>query len=417
MNSKTDQIEFDVAFARKQFPFFGTKESNDWAFFDNAGGTFPCRSVVEKLEYFYRYNKIQPYGDSAIAIAAGNQMDKGREVIKDLLGVPLDTITIGPSTTQNLNTLSIACAGFLKKNDEIIISEQDHEANIGGWERVAKQTDAKLKLWEVNKEDGELYLNDFESLLNEKTKVVCVTHSSNIIGTINPIEKIADMGHQVGAKVIIDGVSFAPHQWPDLSETNADAYCFSTYKTYATHQGIMYIAPEFLDVLTPQCHFFNAYRPWSKMDTAGPDHASIAALAGLEDYFELLYEHHFGFSKESLNSKSKKVSKLMNQHESVCCSILLENLSQLPVKIFGKSTMEGREANVSLISKNHTSAQLCKEISQKGISAKYGHFYAYRVIDKMGLTPDDGVLRLSFAHYNTMDETMRLVDGLTDILK
>ncbi len=78
--------------------------------------------------------------------------------------------------------------------------------------------------------------------------------------------------------------------------------------------------------------------------------------------------------------------------------------------------MTGREANISLISKNHTSEHLCKEISQKGISAKHGHFYAYRVIDKMGLNPDDGVLRLSFAHYNTLEETMQLVDGLTDIL-
>ena len=134
---------------------------------------------------------------------------------------------------------------FSRKGDEIIISEQDHEANIGGWERVAKHTGATLNLWKINESDGELDLAYLEKLLNNNTQIICVTHSSNIIGTVNPIDQIIDMGHSFGAKVIIDGVSYAPHRWPDLSDTKADAYCFSAYKTYATHQGIMYVSPRF----------------------------------------------------------------------------------------------------------------------------------------------------------------------------
>jgi len=140
MANHTDRLVFDVDFARKQFPFFDSKQSNEWAFFDNAGGTFPCRPVVDKLEHFYKNNKVQPYGHNALADAAGEQMDSGRKVISDLLGAAMDTLTAGPSTTQKLNTLSNACTGFFSKGDEIIISEQDHEANIGGWERVAKRT-------------------------------------------------------------------------------------------------------------------------------------------------------------------------------------------------------------------------------------------------------------------------------------
>ncbi len=417
MANFTDQLIFDVDFARKQFPFFDLNQSNEWAFFDNAGGTFPCRPVVDKLEHFYKNNRVQPYGDNAIADAAGEQMDRGRKVISDLMGVAMDTITIGPSTTQNLNTLSNACTGFLSKGDEIIISEQDHEANIGGWERVAKHTGATLNLWKVNESDGELDLAYLEKLLNNNTKIVCVTHSSNIIGTVNPIDQIIDMGHSFGAKVIIDGVSYAPHRWPDLSDTKADAYCFSTYKTYATHQGIMYVSPGFLEMLEPQCHFFNAYRPWSQLDTAGPDHAGIAALAGLGDYFEVLYDHHFEKPDLPLNIKASMVSNLMNSHETSLCKVLLERLTHLPTRIFGKNTMQGREANIALISENHTSARLSTLIGKKGIATKHGHFYAYRILKKMGLDPDDGVLRLSFAHYNTMNETVRLVNALTGILE
>lgn len=417
MANSTDQLIFDVDFARKQFPFFDLDQSNEWAFFDNAGGTFPCRPVIDKLEHFYKNNKVQPYGDNALAHAAGEQMDKGRKMISDLLGVTMDTITIGPSTTQNLNTLSSACAKFLSKNDEIIISEQDHEANIGGWERVAKHTGANLNLWEVNESTGELDLASLEKLLNSNTKIICVTHSSNIIGTVNPIGQIIDMGHSVGAKVIIDGVSYAPHRWPDLANTKADAYCFSTYKTYATHQGIMYVSPDFLEMLEPQCHFFNAHRPWSQLDAAGPDHAGIAALAGLGDYFEILYDHHFEKSELPLNVKASTISDLMNSHEASLCKVLLERLTDLPTRIFGKNTMQGREANIALISQNATSAQLSTLLGKRGIATKHGHFYAYRILKKMGLDPDDGVLRLSFAHYNTMKETERLVTALTDILQ
>ena len=253
---------FDVDFARKQFPFFQLKKPRKWAFFDNAGGTFPCSFVVEKLDYFYKNNKVQPYGYNELAIAAGEQTDKGRKVVAELLGVPMETITIGPSTTQNINTLAIACTSFIKNGDEIIVSDQDHEANIGGWERVAKLTGATLRFWQVNAENGELDLSDLERLLNKRTKVLCVTHCSNIVGTINPILEIVNLGHNVKAKVIIDGVSYAPHRWPEISSLGADVYCFSTYKTYATHLGIMYVSPNFMEQLVHQCHFFNAEKPW-----------------------------------------------------------------------------------------------------------------------------------------------------------
>jgi len=417
MVNLSDSLIFDVDFARNQFPFFDQTQANEWAFFDNAGGTFPCRPVVEKLEHFNRNNRIQPYGLNRLAEVAGEQMDQGRVVISELTGVGVDTITIGPSTTQNLNTLSNACAGLLSKEDEIIVSQQDHEANIGCWERVAKHTGAILKIWEVNEIDGELDLAYLEKLLNKNTKIICITHSSNIIGTVNPIDQIIEMGHSFGAKVVIDGVSYAPHRWPDLSNTKADAYCFSTYKTYATHQGIMYVSPNFLEMLEPQCHFFNTSRSWSRLDTAGPDHAGIAGLAGLKNYFETLYNHHFKKSDLSLNVKTSMISNLMNNHEMSLCKVLLEKLSHLPVKIFGKSSIQGREANISLISKNHTSSQLNTLISKMGIATKNHHFYAYRLIKKMGLDPEDGVLRLSFAHYNTRNETDQLINALTSILE
>ncbi len=417
MEHSTDHPVFDVEFAREQFPFYESAQSKQWAFFDNAGGTFPCRFAVDKLTHFYRSNKVQPYGANALAAAAGEQMDTGRRIIAELLGVPIETVTIGPSTTQNINTLSMACADILGKGDEIIISEQDHEANIGAWERVARQNGATLRVWNVNLTDGELDLAEFDKLLTERTKIICVTHSSNILGTLNPIEDIIRKGHRVGAKAVIDGVSYAPHSWPDVSSTGADVYCFSTYKTFATHLGIMYVAPDFMNRLTPQCHFFNQENPWARLDAAGPDHASIAALAGLGEFFHTLHDHHFNVSDTPLNRKVSDISRLMNQHEHSLGEILLDRLNHLPIRIIGKSGMQGREANVSLISSRHSSSSLASLLAQKGIATKHGDFYAYRLLKRLGIDTDDGVLRLSFAHYTTFDETMRLVEALTAILR
>lgn len=417
MKSKVDQKNFDVNFARRQFAFFKLDQSKQWSFFDNAGGTFACSSVVDKLTQFYQANKVQPYGDNELAKAAGEQMDTGRSVISELLGVPKETLTFGPSTTQNINTLSIACMAFLKTGDEIIVSEQGHEANIGAWERVAQKTGALLRFWRINAEDGELELAQFEKLLNERTKIVCVTHSSNIIGTVNPIQEIIRLGHNFGAKVVIDGVSYAPHRWPDISSVEPDAYCFSTYKTFGTHLGIMYIAPDFMDQLAPQCHFFNIGNPWARLDAAGPDHALIAALAGIGDFFGTLYDHHFGYSDRSLNHKASKVSDIMNQHELSLCKILIKTLNQLPVRIIGKTSIKGREANISLICSTHSSSLLASLLAKKGVAAKNGHFYAYRVLKALGIEPNDGVLRLSFAHYNSEEDTLRLIDSLTAIFE
>ena len=412
-----DRQTLDLDFVRSQFPFFETELAKDWAFFDNAGGSFPCAAVVDRLTRFYRENKVQPFTHNALAKAASDQMAEGRSVMSQLLGVPESTLTIGPSTTQNFNTLSTACAAFVKEGDEILVTEQDHESNIGGWERLAKNTGATLRLWAVNPETGDLDLSTLENYLNEKTKIISVTHSSNIIGTINPIREIVRAGHNVGAKVVIDGVSYAPHAWPDILATEADAYAFSTYKTFATHLGILYVAPDFLAQLTPQCHFFNEGYPTSIVDGAGANHASIASLAGLGEYFETLHDHHFNAPERSLNQKVHTISKLMHQHEQTLCAMLLEALEDLPVRIIGRPTMNGREANVAILFDTHSSNEIANQLAEKGIAASPDHFYAYRLIQKLGIDPNDGVVRISFAHYNTKEETLQLITALESILK
>jgi len=405
--------KLDVDYVRSCFPTFAEPLAAKTAFFDNAGGSYVVGPVLDRLCDFYRNNKVQPYGPCEISRVAGEQMDAGRQTMVDLLGMPAGTLTLGPSTTQNINTLALACGAIVDANSEVIVTGQDHEANIGAWQRLCHRTGASLRFWEVDRQSGELDIDDFRSLLNPSVRIVCMTHSSNILGSINPVEEVIELCRANGSRVLVDGVSFAPHQWPDLSIFQPDAYCFSTYKTWATHLGIMYTAADFADELDPQCHFFNEGFVEKRFDGAGPDHAAIAALAGLREYFNDSHLHHFGGSRISLKKKAIQMSGLMHKHEMALCDLLLDGLRDLPLRIIGKNTSCWREANIALVSDSYTAQQLSEALARDDIAAGHGHFYALRLLDTLGLmSSHKGVLRISLAPYNTREEVMRVISAL-----
>ena len=411
--SPKKHLKLDIDYVRSCFPTFSEALAAKTAFLENAGGSYVLGSVLDKLIHFYRFNKVQPYGVNEIARLAGEQMDAGRQTMIDLLGMPADTITLGPSTTQNINTLALACSTIVDEKSEVIVSEQDHEANIGAWERLCQRSGAKLRIWEVDAQSGELDIAELEKLLNPAVRIVCLTHSSNILGSINPVEEVVEMCRTNGSRIVVDGVSFVPHQWPNLSIFQPDAYVFSTYKTYATHLGVMYVARDFAEELDPQCHYFNTKYAEKRFDAAGPDHASIAALAGLRDYFIDSHHHHFGNSRVSLKKKANQLSGLMHQHETDLCELLLDGIADLPLRIIGKPTTKWREANISLVSEKYSPAELCTALAKEYIATNHGHFYAKRLLDKLALSKtNEGVLRISLAHYNTEEEIQRTVSAL-----
>ena len=419
--AQTKLNHLDVDFIRCCFPTFEHPLAAKTAFFENAGGSYVAGAVLDRLTHFYTYNKVQPYGASEILNTAGEQMDSGRQTMADLLGIDSADLTLGASTTQNFNSLAYACEGFVTAGSEIVVTDQDHEANIGAWERLCERTGATLKVWQINPETAELDLADFEALLTPATAIVCMTHSSNIVGTINPVEKVISLCRQNtgrqnnGTRVALDGVSYAPHMWPDLPGLKPDAYCFSTYKTYGTHMGVMYTSEDFRSQLTPQCHYFNRGYAHKLLDGAGPDHASIAALAGLGTYFSDTHQHHFGNSDLSLYEKARQISALMHAHETQLCKQLLDGISQLPLRIIGRDHVQGREANIALISDKNSSTAMSKHLATKDIAAGNGDFYATRLLGKAGINDlDDGVLRISFSHYNTSDEVDRVINALQE---
>ncbi|MBL1419182.1 MAG: aminotransferase class V-fold PLP-dependent enzyme [Alphaproteobacteria bacterium] len=410
-------MKLDYEWVRAQFPILGN-DADDFSFFDNAGGTFPCVQSNRISEKFYNQYKMQPYGETQKQAEAGRLMDVGRAKMAELVGVEIADLTYGPSTTQNFNNLAHALTDHIVAGDEIIVTNQDHEANIGCWERLAQLKGAKLVFWQVDA-SGELQQDDLRQILSAKTKIVSFTHSSNIIGSINNINEIAALVADTCPQkplLFADGVSYAPHNLPDIGKLNVDAYCFSTYKTFGTHMGIMYTSKRLTKLARAQCHFFNiGVENYSVFDAAGPDHAAIASLAGIADYYADFARYHGLNEAKNLNQTREFSCAIMHEAETALLDELLAFLGEKSnVTIYGKSASAGREANVAFTVEGITSQSIVEALGAKNIGAKYGHFYAYRLMQALGL--DDGVVRLSYAHYLTQADNVKLLAALDKII-
>ena len=316
--------ELDVEFARAQFPAFSEPALKGRAFFENAGGSYACAPVIERLTRFYRQRKVQPYAPYEASRLAGEEMDEAHMRLAGLLGVEADELSFGPSTTQNTYVLAQAFREWLSEGEAIVVTNQDHEANSGPWRRLAR-AGIEIREWRIDPETGLLRLEDLEHLLDEKVRLVCFPHCSNIVGAINPVVEITATAHAAGAFVCVDGVSYAPHGFADIGLMGPDIYLFSAYKTYGPHQGIMTIRRALGEMLPAQGHWFNAGIPSKRFTPAGPDHAQVAACAGMADYYDALAAHH-GIGGDA-TTRSAGVHEMMRARETRLLQPLLDWLA------------------------------------------------------------------------------------------
>lgn len=406
-------MDLDLEFVRRQFPAFSEPSLADQSFFENAGGSFACRQVIDRLTRFYTQRKVQPYAPYAASQAAGAEMDEARARLAALLNTPVQTLSFGPSTTQNTYVLAQAFRGLLSAGDAIVVTNQDHEANSGAWRKLA-DAGIELREWRIDPETGQLDPAQLAPLLDDRTRLVCCPHCSNIVGDINPIAEIADMVHAAGAWLCVDGVSYAPHGLPDVAALNADIYLFSTYKTYGCHQGIMVIRDDLSALLPNQGHAFNAAYPDKRLTPAGPDHAQIAASAGIADYLDALAEHH-GITGDAA-TRARGVHDLMRAHEIRIMAPLLDHLSERnDMRLIGPTTAAARAPTIAVELAEMAGEDAAKALAAKGIMTGGGDFYAPRALKALGIDPGKGVLRLSFVHYTSPEDIDRLIAALKSL--
>ena len=404
----------DLDFVRSQFPAFAEPSLAGQAFFENAGGSYACRQVIDRLGEYYRRLKVQPYYNYPASQEAGEWIDASHLRLAEYLNVGVDEIHFGPSTSQNSYVLAQALGKLLRPGDEIIVTNQDHEANNGVWRRLAVDG-IRLREWQVDPGTGALDPDALDSLLSERTKLLAFSQCSNIVAHINPVSRITAKARAAGAVSIVDSVAYAPHGLPDVAALGADVLLFSMYKTFGPHLGAMVVRQPLLERLGNEAHYFNGAYTRKRLVPAGPDHAQIAAARGVAEYFDALDAHHGGGSSAG---RPQRVRQLLREAEQPLLARVLDYLSsRKDVRLLGPADASQRAATIACVPLRRAPADLIPALSRHGIMAAAGHFYAVRLLEALGVDPQRGVLRLSFLHYTSAQEIGQLIAALDAVLQ
>ncbi len=409
-----ENIEIDTEFVRSQFPAFNDQLSKDWSFFENAGGSYVPVNVINKLTEFMTSTKVQPYADYKMSKLAGQNMDMATNYFAKMINAKNNEILIGGSTSINLYVLSKALKKFISPGDEIIVTNQDHEANISPWRKL-KEDGANIIEWKFNKNNHELEIVELEKLINKKTKILAVTHCSNIVGSINNLKEISKLAHQNNIIVVGDGVSYAPHGFPDVKELDVDFYTFSLYKTFGPHLALLYGKEEILKALPNQNHeFLEGQYPYT-INPGGPNHEELVSLIGIYEYFENFYNHHFQNKDLDILSKIKKINGLISKHEEKIANPVLDYINdRKDLNLIGKKriTNKDRAPTIAFTSNKLSSNKLSKILVDNNIATRNDNFYAWRCLKYLGIDTEDGVVRISMVHYNNKEDTNKLLTAL-----
>ncbi len=412
---KLENIKLDINYVRSQFPAFTDPLSKDWSFFENAGGSYVPKNVINKLNEFMVSTKVQPYAEYPMSKIAGQNMDKAIKLFANLINADEEEILIGGSTSINLYVLSNALKKYIKPGDEIIVTNQDHEANISPWRRL-KNDGAIIKEWKFNLNTHELEIEDLQKLITNKTKILAVTHCSNIVGSVNNLKVISEIAHRNNIIVVGDGVSYAPHGFPDVKELDVDFYTFSLYKTYGPHLALLYGKKQILRDLPNQNHeFLEGKYPYT-INPGGPNHEELVSIIGIYEYLENVYNHHF--DDKFTADKISRINQLISKHEEDLGNPILEYISnRKDLKLIGKNKIKNKDRapTISFVSKNKTSKSISEQLVKNGIATRNDNFYAWRCLNYLGIDTNDGVIRISIVHYNNNEDINNFIKSMDKI--
>jgi cysteine desulfurase family protein (TIGR01976 family) len=402
-------MELNIDFVRKQFPAL----SGDWVFFDNAGGTQICRQAADRIYDYLLTTNVQLGASYDISQRSTQRVNQGIGAMAEFINArEKSEVILGPSTSMLLKILSLSLGEIFRPGDEVIVTNCDHEANIGPWRSLEKRG-IRIKEWRLNPETLDLHLEDLEALMTGKTRLVALPHISNILGTINPVKEVASFVHERGAWLCVDGVAYAPHRLVDVRELDVDFYAFSFYKVYGPHYSLLYGKKTHLENMPGINHFFLENEIPLRFQPGNVNYELSYGLLGVKDYFtELAKVHSGGETVESLKNSAALVYETVAQYEEMLSARLLDFLnSKSNVRIIGKkeSDRSRRVPTISFVIDNVKSSSIPPEVDKHNIGIRYGDFYARRLIEALGLAPQDGVIRVSMIHYNTTEEIDRLI--------
>lgn len=369
-------------------------------YLDNAATSQTPRQVVEGIEAMYYHTKANVHrGVHTLSQEATDLVEASREKVREFINASsIEEVIFTRGTTEAINLVASSFGALLSDDDEIIVTEMEHHANIVPWQLLQRIKNVKLCVVPIT-DKGELMLDEFEKLFNSRTRLVSVCHISNVLGTINPVKQIAQMAHSHGAKVLIDGAQAVAHQAVDVQEIDADFYVFSSHKMYGpAGVGVLYGKKELLEQMPPyqgggemigtvtfEGTTF-AKLPF-KFEAGTPDFVDIAAFSRAIDYIKAL-----GYDR-------------ISAHEHELLMRATAGLKSIPgMRIFGEA--DTKDAVISFLVNDVNSYDIGVLLDKLGVAVRTGHHCAQPLMARYGV---DGMVRASFAVYNTAEEVDRFV--------
>jgi cysteine desulfurase family protein (TIGR01976 family) len=411
----TSLTALDIDYVRSQFPAL----RGGYAFLDNAGGSAVVRPVAERISDYLLNSAVQLGASYSESAAAGARVMEARESVAQLINARYpDECVMGGSTTLMLQLLCRAIAPSINPGDEIVVTNCDHESNIGPWVRLCEERGATLRIWAVDAQTLELQLSDLDRLLGPNTRYVAMTHASNILGSVNPVAEVARKVHAVGGKLCVDAVAYAPHRLVDVQASGADYYVFSFYKTFGPHFAVLWGKREALLALPSLNHFFIGQEviPY-KLQPGNLNYELSYGCIGISDYLMDIGQR-LGATGSPRDVMQAAFDAFEHQEDLLAETLLAFLREQPGVRIIGKPKVIARDRvpTISFVVEGVQSEAIVRRIDDQRIGIRFGDFYARRLIEDLGLAPYGGVVRVSIAHYNTLDELQRLVTYLGEAL-
>ncbi len=371
--------------------------ANGWARFDGPAGTQVVDTAIDAAADWQRSgNNANSHGAFAAAEACDALVERTQDTMGELLGADPAGFVFGPSTTNNVFAITRAIGRELGPGDEIVCTRLDHDSNVSPWLLIAADTGATVRMAEFDTGTGRLDTAAVTAWLGERTRWVAVTGASNAIGTMPDITAITAAAHDVGAKVVVDGVHLTPHAPVDLRAVGCDIYSTSSYKWYGPHAGITWVEPELLDQLQVYKVRPSPATGPGRLQLGTPAYESLAAIDAAARFL-------IGEGMTTLAG-----------HERAMFTLLLDGLLAMPnVRVLGPHDTTDRAPTLAFLVDGHTPNEVARALASREVAVWDGNYYAVEVMDSYGLDIDSGAVRAGVSVYTNESDVERLLDAVS----
>lgn len=416
-------MSLDLHLVRQQFPAL----RRPVIFFDNPGGTQIAQPAIDRMLSYLTLHNANHGGAFATSRESDAILDEAHRAMADFLNAasPQEIVFGANMTTLTLH-ISRSIARTWKPGDEIVVTRLDHDANITPWVLAAEDRGCNVRWVDFHPEDGTLNLEQMQSALDGRPRLVAVGYASNALGTINPVKKIVEMAHAAGAWVYVDAVQYAPHGPIDVQALGCDFLVCSAYKFFGPHVGVLYGRYDLLEELVAYKVRPAPAEPPGKFETGTLNHEGIAGVLGAIEYLEWLgrtfgqvYAEKYAERYPGRRGVLKQAMAAVRAYEFELSRALLDVLQETPgVTIYGLTDsrrLEERVPTYAFTWKGFHPREVAHRLAQENIFVWDGNYYALAVTERLGLEESGGMVRVGPVHYNTLDEVERLREALVKI--